>query len=269
VAGAIRRAFPDESILYLGDTARVPYGTKSPETVLQYTRENIAFLLSFGVKAIVAACNTVSAAALPKLEEHYPTPVLGVVEMGAEAALAPLKNPRRIGVIGTETTIASGAYVHAIHKRAPDVEVLQKACPLFVPLIEEGWLDHAVTRQVAEEYLSPMRETGIDVLILGCTHYPLIRRLLQDFFGSQVRVVDSAQAMTIALGKSFDEGQVDRAPSDATKSTRYFVTDRCNHFRELLEAFLGENGIEVEQIGSDVLTEAFEKRMKKIREQHL
>ena len=257
VAGAVHRAFPDEAICYLGDTARVPYGTKSPETVKRYAREDIAFLLQKGVKVIVAACNTVSAAALPELANHYPVPVLGVVEMGAETALE--SRPGRIGVIGTQTTVGSEAYVRAILRRAPEAAVIQKACPLFVPLIEEGWTHHPVTLAVIEEYLSPMRKTGVDALILGCTHYPLIRPLLQSFFGASVRIVDSAEAMVRALGRAFDEGALPRAARNAAGRSRYYVTDRSNHFDRLVAAFMGPEGLEVRQIRSDELTAALER----------
>ncbi|MBN1867641.1 glutamate racemase [Candidatus Sumerlaeota bacterium] len=271
VARAVRRAFPAEPICYLGDTARVPYGTKSPATVRRYAREIVAFLREQSVKIIVAACNTVSAAALPDLDGAYDVPLIGVVEMGAEAAVGPDEKtraespkPRRIGVIGTETTIASGAYVRAIQRRAPEAEVIQKACPLLVPLIEEGWNRHRVTNLVIEEYLAPMRNEGIDTLILGCTHYPLIRPALGEFFGREVRLVDSAEAIVQALRAAFDSGTLGRAAAGAVSpagepargEARYFVTDRSNRFRELVAAFMGESDLTVEQISSDVLTEA-------------
>jgi glutamate racemase len=257
VAGAVHRAFPHEAICYLGDTARVPYGAKSPETVQRYAREDIAFLLQQGVKVIVAACNTVSAAALPELANHYPVPVLGVVEMGVETALE--SSPRRIGVIGTQTTVGSEAYVRAIHRRVPDVSVIQKACPLFVPLIEEGWTDHAVTRAVIQEYLSPMRDSGVDGLILGCTHYPLIRALLGEFFGSAVRMTDSAEAMVRALRQSFDRGELPRAEGNHARCSRYYVTDRSNRFEQLVTAFMGEDDLQVQQIRPDELAMTLEK----------
>ena len=271
VARAIRRAFPGEPICYLGDTARVPYGTKSPETVRLYARQNIAFLLGQGVKFIIAACNTVSAAALPFMDESYPAPILGVVEMGAETALT--HKPRRIGIIGTETTIASEAYVRAIARRAPRVQVLQRACPFFVPLIEEMWLDHPVTRLVIKEYLEPMRRAGVDALILGCTHYPLIRPALSEFFGPSVRLVDSAEAMVAALRRAFEDGTLTsvsrggiggsrsgrggpRGETEPPGGSRFYVTDRGSRFQTLVEAFLGEPDIDVRQISSEALTES-------------
>lgn len=256
VARALRNAFPGEAIVYLGDTARVPYGTKSPETVKQYARENIAFLLGQGVKVIVAACNTVSAAALPEMSAAYPVPVLGVVEMGAEAALE--WDPAKVGVIGTATTVDSLAYARALQRRKPSVEVLQKACPLFVPLIEEGWIDHPVTRQVVETYLAPMKEAGIDALILGCTHYPLIKPVLADYFGPDTRIVDSAEAMARALKAAVAAGELAPAEKMQAELSRYYVTDRCNHFQELVNAFMGDASIQVTQIGSDELTRALE-----------
>lgn len=251
MARAIHRAFPREAICYLGDTARIPYGTKSPETVRQYAREIIAFLLARRVKIVVAACNTVSAAALPQLVNDYPVPLRGVVEMGARVALE--GRPRRVGVIGTETTIASEAYVRAIHARDPEVQVIQKACPLFVPLIEEGWLEHKVTRLIIAEYLDSMLEEDVDALILGCTHYPLIKPLLAEFFGEKVRIVDSAEAMAAALGEDFANGVIQAAEADRSAESCYFVTDRYNRFREMMSSFMGEGEFRVRQIASDEL----------------
>ncbi|MFW6286462.1 MAG: glutamate racemase [Candidatus Sumerlaeota bacterium] len=261
VARAVARAFPDEAICYLGDTARVPYGTKSAETVSLYAREDMAFLLEHEAKILIAACNTVSAAALPHLRDQYNVPVMGVVEQGAEAVLEALKgkDAPRIGVIGTETTINSGAYREAIGKRAPAAGVAQKACPLFVPLIEEGWIDHDVTRTVIREYLEPMRRDGIDALILGCTHYPLIREAFCDFFGPEVRIVDSAEAVVMALCKEFEADRL-RPAGGPGAASRYFATDRYHRFRELVEAFMGRPDLDIRLIGSDALTEALERR---------
>jgi glutamate racemase len=261
VARAVAGAFPDETICYLGDTARVPYGTKSPETVKLYAREDIAFLLEHNAKILIAACNTVSAAALPELADQYDVPVMGVVEQGAQAVLEVCDNhpAPRIGVIGTETTIHSDAYLRAISRRSPKATVLQKACPLFVPLIEEGWTDHDVTRAVISEYLSPMRNQGIGALILGCTHYPLIREALADFFGPAVRIVDSAEAMVLALQKGF-ESRLFVSSTQSSGRSQYFATDRYHRFRELVEAFMGNPDIDIRLIGSDTLCEALERR---------
>jgi glutamate racemase len=249
VVRAIRAALPGEAIVYLGDTARVPYGTKSPDTVRTYARQNTAFLLDKGVKAVVAACNTVSAVALPEVESEAGVPVLGVVEWGALNALA--RHPHRVGVIGTATTIGSGAYERAIARIDASVEVLTQACPLFVPLIEEGWWSHAVTDAVIAEYLTPMRESGIDVLLLGCTHYPLIRSALERFFGDTVDIVDSAESMARALGAALERGEFAPSGLDASgalERSHYYVTDRCNHFQKLVTAFMCETKPAIESI---------------------
>ncbi len=262
VARAIKKAFPHENIQYLGDTARVPYGTKSANTVLLYAREDIAFLLTHGVKIVIAACNTVSAAALPHIEQQYDVPLLGVVEKGADAAFDPALHPhligphRRIGVIGTNTTVGSEAYPRAIAERDPQAEVIQKACPLLVPLIEEGWTRHPVTHAVVREYLEPMRQAGIDTLILGCTHYPLITEALADFFGPNVRIVDSAQAMVLALSHTFAQGAVPANSEHETGAARYYVTDRYHRFQQLVQAFMGGEDLHVELVAAEDLSAA-------------
>ena len=171
VAHAIMRQLPAESIIYFGDTARVPYGPKSPDTVRRYSHEIAAWLLDQGVKAIVVACNTATAHALPMLERELDVPVIGVVEPGARAAVA-ASHSGRIGVIATAGTIRSGAYVRAIQAEAPDAIVAARACPLLVPLVEEGWTEHEATRAIAREYLTPFMNGEVDTLVLGCTHYP-------------------------------------------------------------------------------------------------
>ncbi len=200
VVSALMRRLPRESILYLGDTARLPYGDKSPRTVRRYTRRNVDFLLARGVKAVVVACNTASALALEDLD--YPLPIWGVVEPGAAAAVAATRG--RVGVIATESTIRSDAYGRAIRRLDSVIEVASKACPLFVPLVEEGWSDDPISRQIAERYLTPLLETGIDTLVLGCTHYPLLKPVLQQVAGEGVRLVDSAEtAATRCPSSSF------------------------------------------------------------------
>ena len=175
VVSALRRRLPGESILYLGDTARLPYGSKSPDTVTRYTRRNIEFLTERGVKAVVVACNTASALALPDLDLHG-VPTWGVIEPGARAAAAVSRG--RVGVIATEATVRSDAYPRALRALRPDLEILSQACPLFVPLVEEGWHDDPITAEVAERYLRPLLAAGIDTLVLGCTHYPLLKPVL-------------------------------------------------------------------------------------------
>src|ERR1700674_4489029 len=193
VVRALMRRLPHESLLYFGDTARVPYGPKSPETIRRYSREITTYLRDEGVKAVVVACNTATAHALPMLRDELSIPVIGVVEPGARAAAAATRT-RRVGVIGTAGTIGSGAYERAIHAERPDVHVVARACPLFVPLVEEGWLDTPATRLIAQEYLSPLARDGIDTLVLGCTHYPLLESVIGETMGPGVGLVDSADS---------------------------------------------------------------------------
>lgn len=203
VVRAVRDALPDEHIIYLGDTARVPYGSKSPRTVERYSLACLQFLLDRGVRLVMIACNTASANALPALREHSPVPVIGAVEPGARSALAATRG-HRLGVIGTLATVASGAYEDAIRRLAPDAHITALACPLLVPLAEEGWTDGEIAALVARRYLTELfsMDPAIDTLVLGCTHYPLLRDLLREvatkLAGHPVDVVDSATAMAQA-----------------------------------------------------------------------
>ena len=192
VVSALRSVLPNESICYLGDTARVPYGGKSPTTVQRYSREITSLLLASDAKTIVVACNTASALALPVLEAELPVTVTGVIVPGAEAAAAATRNGH-IGVIGTRATIKSGAYERAIRQLNPDARVTARACPLLVPLIEEGWLESEVTDAVLMQYLRPLLDADIDTLVLGCTHYPLLRPAIHRLLGDDVTLVDSAE----------------------------------------------------------------------------
>lgn len=198
VAAAIRDLLPAESIFYIGDTARVPYGGKSRRTVERYSIEIGGLLLAEQAKIIVVACNTASALAVPRMQEIFKVPVQGVVGPGAEAAVRATKN-RRVGVIGTRATISSGAYEHAITAIDPGIEVFSAACPLLVPLIEEGMFDDAITDQVLTRYLAPLLEHGIDTLVLGCTHYPLLRNAIGRTAGAGVTLVDSAHNCALAV----------------------------------------------------------------------
>ncbi len=193
VLAALQRRLPGERFLYLGDTARLPYGTKSLATVVRYALRAADFLAHHGIKMLVVACNTASASALPELESAMTVPVIGVVEPGARAAVAGTAG--KVGIIGTESTVASGAYLRAVHALRPDTEVVARACPLFVPLVEEGWFDHPVTREVARAYLEPFAGGAVDTLILGCTHYPLLRGAIAGVVGERVKLVDSAEAV--------------------------------------------------------------------------
>lgn len=249
----ILRLLPDEQLLYLGDTARVPYGTKSPATVRRYALEAAAFLSRRQVKMLVVACNTASSVALTALEERFNVPVIGVIEPGARRAVAATRSGR-IGVIGTEGTVKSGAYARAIKALAPHVQVLTAACPLFVPLVEEGWLDHAVTRMVAREYLAPLVEQGIDTLVLGCTHYPLLKPTLHKVLGDAVRLIDSAEATAALVADLLRNRNHVRAGQPA--GPEFFVTDVPDRFRQVGGAFLGRALNRVEQVALDEAVEA-------------
>jgi glutamate racemase len=198
VVAALRRHLPNENIIYLGDTARVPYGGKSPETVLRYSKEIANLLLEHNAKMIVIACNTASALALSTLTSIYSVPIHGVIEPGAAAAVRVTKKGI-IGVIGTRATIASKAYQHAIHHLSPKTDVLSYPCPLLVPLVEEGLFDDEITQRVLERYLEPMLSQGIDSLVLGCTHYPLLKKLISKVIGPNVTLVDSAENCALAV----------------------------------------------------------------------
>lgn len=237
---------PAESIVYFGDTARVPYGPKSPETVRRYAREAAAFLLSRGVKAIVVACNTATAAAADALAAELDVPVLGVIEPGARAAVAASRTGR-IGVIGTVGTINSGAYDLAVRRLLPGARVYAQPCPLFVPLAEEGLLDGEATRLVAESYLAPLRALDVDVLVLGCTHYPLLRPLIAGIMGPGVTLVDSGAETAAELHRVLDRRGLLRR--EATPPTHTFVaSDAPLRFREIASRFLGQVVGDVERV---------------------
>ncbi|HZN03782.1 MAG TPA: glutamate racemase [Candidatus Polarisedimenticolia bacterium] len=234
---ALRRSLPaEERLLYLGDTARVPYGTKGDATVARYAVEGARFLARRGVKALVVACNTMSAVALPSLTGIVPGPVLGVIEPGVEAACRATRGGA-IGVIGTAATIKSGAYPAAIVRRLPGARILDRACPLFVPLAEEGWTDNAVARAAAAEYLADLPERGLDTLVLGCTHYPLLRGVIAATVGPSVALVDSAEetAKTVRALFPSDGG----TPATGDETDHFYVTDSSERFREVGSRFLG------------------------------
>lgn len=229
------RALPSESVVYFGDTARLPYGSKSPETVTRFSLEIAQFLLRHRVKCLLVACNTASSHALATLESRLDVPVIGVIEPAVRAALEASPHGR-IGVIGTLGTVGSGAYARAIAARRPGAVVVSRACPLFVPLIEEGWLEHAVTRQVAEEYLTDLRGQGLESLILGCTHYPLIAPLLADLMGPSTRLIDSgAEAARDLADLLRRRDQLAGGPP----AHRFYVSDQPRNFERIARAFLG------------------------------
>ncbi|MEW6300891.1 MAG: glutamate racemase [Thermodesulfobacteriota bacterium] len=233
----ISRLLPREHLVYLGDTARFPYGTKSPEVVKQYACENTDFLVACGLKMLVVACNTASAVALEVLRARYQMPVIGVIEPGAQEAVRRSKN-RRVGVIGTEATIASGAYTRALRALDPEVEVYTRACPLFVPLVEEGWVENEVARATVALYLHSFRHSGIDVLILGCTHYPLLKPAIAEFLGERVALVDSAEETARVVRATLVRYGLARRRGDGGAS--FFVTDVPDRFIKVGARFLGE-----------------------------
>jgi glutamate racemase len=243
VVRALRRRLPAESILYLGDTARLPYGTKSPATVRQYTRRNVEFLEARGVKAVVVACNTATALALDDLPT--PVPVWGVVEPGAVRAASVSRG--RVGVIATEATILSDAYGRALRRLRPELAVLSQACPLLVPLVEEGWHDDPLAEQVARRYLEPLLSAGIDTLVLGCTHYPLLEPMLRRVVGPEVELIDSAAA--VAERTALDLAKDGLAePGGAAPEHHFCVTDSGDRFGRLARMILGDERVSLELV---------------------
>ena len=245
VVKEITRHLPNESIIYLGDTARVPYGIKSPETVIKYSRQNAKFLKEKGIKLLVVACNTSSAVSLSILREETNIPVIGVIEPGARAAVRGTKTGR-IGVVGTEATVKSGAYEKAIKSsefgvQSSELEVTAKACPLFVPLAEEGWFENEVAEMTAEIYLKDFRGNGVDILVLGCTHYPLLKKTIQKTVGNGVILIDSAEETAREVeGLLKEKGLISNSES-AVKD--FYVTDNPERFSKVGKVFLGENGL--------------------------
>ncbi len=235
---------PHESLIYFGDTARVPYGNKSPETVRRFSREILDFLVSRDVKLVVVACNTASAHALPELQRVATVSVEGVIEPGARAGVAASRSGR-IGVIGTAGTIASGAYEKAIRAASAKAEVTAHACPLFVPLVEEGWLDHPASRLVAQEYLAPLQEHRIDTLVLGCTHYPLLKPLIADVLGPSIALIDSAEQTAAAVARELEKSTL-RAPATQAGHVHFVVSDAPQQFVKVGKRFLGETVRDVE-----------------------
>jgi glutamate racemase len=236
VVQRIHRLLPQEDLIYLGDTARVPYGTKSPNTVIRFACEDTQFLVQQQVKAVVVACNTASAWALPTLEKHFTVPIYGVILPGALAALKKTRN-QRIGIIGTTATHRSQAYLKAIRAREESALVLSQACPLLVPLVEEGWTDHAVTRAVLREYLGPLIEQDIDTLVLGCTHYPLLKDAIREVVGKRMALVDSAECCARYVGECLGQLQLLQTRRRHGR-IQPFVTDEAEHFSALAERFL-------------------------------
>ncbi|MEG1290842.1 MAG: glutamate racemase [Lachnospiraceae bacterium] len=256
VAREIMRQLPMESMIYFGDTARVPYGNKSKETIVRYSRQIMHFLESKGVKAIVVACNTASAFALEELQPELEIPMIGVVKSGAKVAAQTTKIGK-IGVIGTEGTIGSQIYTKMIRETNPQAEVLGKACPLFVPLVEEGWLKDSITMEVAKRYLTSFRESNIDTLILGCTHYPLLRAIIGEVMGQQVTLVNPAYETAHGLKQLLEQYELQndgmegkgKYPSDSFEDIesyemqeqgryQFYVSDAAEKFKDFANSIL-------------------------------
>jgi glutamate racemase len=253
VVSALRALLPNESIFYLGDTARVPYGGKSAATVQRYSLEIAAMLLGEHAKTVVVACNTASALALPRLEETLPVPVTGVILPGARAAIARTRTGH-IGVIGTRATIKSGAYERALRSLNPEIQVTARACPLLVPLIEEGWLESPITDEINMQYLAPLLNGGIDTLVLGCTHYPLLRKAIARLVGEKVALVDSAQNCALAVRDLLAAENLGALATDAG-TLRVALTDPPDAFlrvaREALALEVGE--VELREVTAHAL----------------
>ena len=236
VVRAVQELLPAEDIQYLGDTARLPYGSKSPETIRQFADEDVRFLIARGVKAIIVACNTATAHALPTLQQKYSIPILGVIEPGVDAALA-CPNAERIGIIATRGTIRSHAYQHALALRKTGLIIHGQAAPLLVPLIEENWIDHPATRLILKAYLDPLVEKGIDTLMLACTHYPLLIPVLRELLPADVRLVDSATTCAEHLKKELT--RLDLLETTAREGTlELHLTDLSEEFESLARQFL-------------------------------
>ncbi len=238
VAREIARQLPNENIVYFGDTARVPYGSKSEETIIRFSEQIIRFLEKKHVKAIVIACNTASALALETVRDQFNIPILGVVIPGARAAVAATKN-LKVGVIGTEATVRSKMYTKNIQKMNPKVEVIEKACPLFVPLVEEGFREHHITDEAIHYYLESVKDTGIDAMILGCTHYPLLRTKIQQYVGNDIQIVNPAYETAMELKQLLKrEGIANLGMEEPYSKYEFYVSDAAEKFREFANSVM-------------------------------
>lgn len=238
VAREIMRQLPNENLVYFGDTARVPYGSKSRDNIIRYSRQIIHFLKTKGVKAIVIACNTASALALDVVREESDIPIIGVVEPGARAALQ-ITQTKKIGVIGTEATVQSAMYGKIIKGLDPTVSVIGKACPLFVPLVEEGFAKHKVTEEIIDYYLASMKESDIDSLILGCTHYPLLRSRIRAYLGDKIQLVNPAYETAMDLKYILKESGMENAGKEREHATySFYVSDAADKFKQFANSIL-------------------------------
>lgn len=248
VVREIIRLLPNEEIIYFGDTARVPYGTKSKETVVRFSIENVKFLMKFNVKLIIVACNTASSLSLTELKAQFDVPFVGVIEPGARKAVQVTKN-NRIGVIGTPATIASRAYEREIKQLEPNVEIFTQSCPLFVSLVEEGWTDDNVTYDVAKRYLTRLAKAGVDTVILGCTHYPLLKGVVSHVIGNGIKLVDSAkETANLVRKKLLSNGLSSEKRAQSSMRVRFYVSDEPERFTRVGEAFLARKIEFVERV---------------------
>lgn len=238
VAREIIRRLPGEHLVYFGDTARVPYGTKSADTIRRFSRQNMEILLEYGVKLVVVACNSSASYALTDLRRHFNIPVLGVIEPGVRQAVA-VTRLGRVGVIATAATVHSGSYEKKLRQARGGITIVSQSCPLFVPLVEEGRLSGPVTRAVARDYLRPLKKAGVDTLILGCTHYPLLRPVIRKVMGPGVTLVDSARAVACEVEAVLRESGRLRAGRLKGRH-RFVISDRPQNFDRIAERFLGE-----------------------------
>lgn len=238
VACEISKQLPKENIVYFGDTARVPYGSKSKETIIRFSEQIIRFLEKKQVKAIVIACNTASALALEAVRDKFDIPILGVVTPGARAAVAATNN-LRVGVIGTEATVRSKMYTQTIQKMNPKVEVIEKACPLFVPLVEEGFREHTITDEAIHYYLESIKDTGIDAMILGCTHYPLLRTKIQQYVGDNIQIVNPAYETAMELKALLErQGIANTGDIQPCRKYEFYVSDAAEKFRDFANSVM-------------------------------
>lgn len=251
VVRQIASTLPNESIVYFGDTARVPYGSKSNDTVIEYALQDAHFLIEKNVKAIVVACNTVSAIALNVLKEKFTVPIIGMITPGSQLALKHSQT-KRIGVIGTRATISNHAYLNELKKNDPEVEVFEQACPLFVPLAEEGWTDHEATKLIAEEYLIELRGLNIDTLVLGCTHYPILSKIIQQVIGDKVKLIDSGVASAEIVRQEINRIGLE-TNSHALGYQDFYVSDIPTTFKKVAELFLGQSILNVKKIDLEEL----------------
>ncbi|MCP5061045.1 MAG: glutamate racemase [Ignavibacteriae bacterium] len=251
VVKSIESFLPNENIIYFGDTARVPYGSKSNSTVIEYALQDAKFLANKNVKLIVVACNTASSIALDTLREHFEIPIIGMIEPGAKAAIERTTSGR-IGVIGTETTVSNKAYSKTLLNLDSQINVIEKACPLFVPLAEEGWIDHQATRLIVKEYLFELKDEKIDTLILGCTHYPILRNIIQEEIGEEVTLIDSGAVASVEV-EHYLNGTGLKNTSNNLGQHKYYVSDTPTKFEQVANLFLGKEVEHIEKIDLEEL----------------